>query len=136
MLTDDFTAARPLRTETALRHEGPTRPTATDEESVAEFAGAERPPVELLGGADARRARISFADFEAEADAMVDKGNDSAIGAARVSARVRERREELQQRQKQGRINLYMSGESGEDVSHGEDEAANSASLAGALFSL
>ena len=137
VLTDDLETARPLRSDAAQRTEPPERPPAASDEGVADFFGAERaPPAELLGGgADASvssRARISFADFEAETDAMFERADGVRAGAAQLSARVRERREELQQREKTRRINIYMAGDQ-DDA--GVVDSADS-NLAAAIFSL
>ena len=145
VLTDDLETARPLRSEAALRTEPPERPPAATDEGVADFFGAERaPPAELLGGAggggggaDAssvsvtNRNKISFADFEAETDAMFERADGVRAGAAQLSARVRERREELQRREKTRRINIYMAGDQDDVGVDGFDS-----SLAAAIFSL
>jgi len=52
-------------------------------------------------------------------------------GAAQLSARVRERREELQRREKTRRINIYMAGDQDDVGVDGSDS-----SLAAAIFSL
>ena len=116
------------------RRDSPERPPAASEEAVADFFGNERKGggAELLGGAHAPRARLSFADFEKETDAMlVDDERQS--GAARVAARVRERREALQSAEKR-RVNIYMRGDGADDGGGGDDD--DGPSVGGALFSL
>ena len=129
MLTDDFETARPLRTKAALRPATPARPPASSDGAMPDLLGNERSASELLGGADARQPPISFAALErgeaeggeAGADVMPEQPTHGD-GATRVTARVRERRDELESRERQ-RVNLYVRADEDDDGDGGREGA-------------
>lgn len=119
VLTDDFETARPLRTKAALWPETPARPPASSGEAVADIFGNERSSSELLGDADARQPPISLATFGREADATLERPA-RGDGATRIATRVRERRDELESRERQ-RVNIYVRTDADEDVESSRD---------------
>ena len=72
-------------------------------------------------------APLSVAHFEKEADAMLQRPA-RGDGAALVSARVRERREELESRERHC-INIYVRDDADCDGESGQDEASISNAL-------
>ena len=134
VLTDDFETARPLRTKAALRPATParppaSRPPASSDVAMPDLLGNERSASELLGGADARQLPVSLAALErgeagggeAAADAMPEQPTHGD-GATRVTARVRERRDELESRERQ-RVNLYVRADEDDDDGGGREGA-------------
>jgi len=139
VLTDDFESARPLRTEAALRPATPARAPASSDGAEADLSGNERSASAtiLLGGAAAGRelpiARVAreggrggggeAAGAEAGADVMMPGQPTRGDGATRVTARVRERRDELESHERR-RVNLYVRGADEDDDGHGGREGA------------
>ena len=116
MLTDDFETARPLRTMATLRQPG-----------ASELPGA----AELPGGADARQLPVSRAALLERGEAggaHAGRGEAGAAegmpeqqradGATRDAARARERRDELESRERR-RVHLYVRTAEDEDGAGG-----------------